>query len=281
MGDKYYVCWFVWTMMVFAIPPNAFVHSADEPSEYEYTDLCFRDDPKIDVCIRKRINNVMEEFHKGNDEFGMREFDPLHLDTPLHFEHKARLIGGKISVKDMMTEGLTTMKLVSLRSKLQNPNKMEVGFTTNFKNLLSSGQYQFEGYLGRMPINANGRYNITFKNVETSYVLKAKLKEMENSTSYVQVESFRSYPPKFGETKIFASDLVPGNAVLKSFKPSHSSGSSSGDSDSVGLTYEKSNSSPRIFLSSWSLLLLGTFFRNWATQTSFKLLLKCKEFGIC
>lgn len=51
----------------------------------------------------------------GNDEFGMREFDPLHLDAPLHFEHTARLVGGKISVKNIMTEGLTTMKLVSLR----------------------------------------------------------------------------------------------------------------------------------------------------------------------
>lgn len=51
------------------------------------------------------------------------------------------------------------------------------------------------------------------ENVETSYVLKAKLKEMEN-TSFVQLESFHSHPPKFGEIKIFASDLVPGNAVL-------------------------------------------------------------------
>lgn len=40
--------------------------SADVPdTEYTYTDLCFRDDPKIDVCIRKRINDVVEQFHKG------------------------------------------------------------------------------------------------------------------------------------------------------------------------------------------------------------------------
>jgi hypothetical protein len=51
----------------------------------------------------------------GNDEFGLREFDPLPLENPLNFEHKARLIGGKISVKNMMTEGLTTVKLLSLR----------------------------------------------------------------------------------------------------------------------------------------------------------------------
>lgn len=51
------------------------------------------------------------------------------------------------------------------RSKLQNPNKMEVGFTAHFKNLVSSGQYQFKGYLGRMPINGNGRYNITFSKI--------------------------------------------------------------------------------------------------------------------
>jgi len=56
--------------------------------------------------------------------------------------------------------------MILYRSKLQNPNKMEVGFTANFKNLLSSGQYQFKGYLGRMPINANGRYNITFSKVK-------------------------------------------------------------------------------------------------------------------
>lgn len=51
------------------------------------------------------------------------------------------------------------------RSKLQNPNRMEVGFTAHFRNLISSGQYQFKGYLGRMPINTNGRYNITYSNV--------------------------------------------------------------------------------------------------------------------
>lgn len=41
--------------------------SANEPDggEYAYTDLCFRDDPKIDVCIRERINDVIERFHKG------------------------------------------------------------------------------------------------------------------------------------------------------------------------------------------------------------------------
>ena len=51
----------------------------------------------------------------GNDEFGLREFDPLPMKNPLHFEHKARLIGGKISVKSMITEGLTTIKIMSLR----------------------------------------------------------------------------------------------------------------------------------------------------------------------
>lgn len=35
--------------------------------------------------------------------------------------------------------------------------------------------------------------------------------------TFVQLESFRSYPPKFGETKIFASDLVPGNVVLSEY----------------------------------------------------------------
>ncbi|VVC46004.1 Haemolymph juvenile hormone binding [Cinara cedri] len=189
---------------------NIFVRSVDE---YDYSDLCFRDDPKIDVCIRKRINDVVEQYQKGNDEYGLHGFDPLPLENPLHFEHKARLIGGKMSVKNMMTEGLSTIKVLSLRSKLQNPNRMEIGFTAHFRNLISSGQYQFKGYLGRMPINANGRYNITYKDVETSYLLKAKLKETVDG-SFVQLESFRSYPPKFGETKIFASDLVPGNAAL-------------------------------------------------------------------
>lgn len=51
----------------------------------------------------------------GYDEFGLHQFEPLPLKNPLHFEHKARLIGGKISVNDMMTEGLTSVKVLSLR----------------------------------------------------------------------------------------------------------------------------------------------------------------------
>lgn len=51
----------------------------------------------------------------GKDDFGLREVDPLAIEEPLHFEHKARLIGGKISVKNMMNEGLTSVKVQSLR----------------------------------------------------------------------------------------------------------------------------------------------------------------------
>lgn len=40
--------------------------AAGGPADYTSTDLCFRDDPKIDVCIRKRINDVIEQYHKGN-----------------------------------------------------------------------------------------------------------------------------------------------------------------------------------------------------------------------
>lgn len=51
------------------------------------------------------------------------------------------------------------------------------------------------------------------ENVETAYILNAKLKEIENST-FAQIDSFHTHPPKFGETNVYASDLVPGNAVL-------------------------------------------------------------------
>lgn len=51
----------------------------------------------------------------GNDDFHLREFDPLPMENPLQFEHKARLVGGKISGKNMITEGLTTIKIMSLR----------------------------------------------------------------------------------------------------------------------------------------------------------------------
>lgn len=56
------------------------------------------------------------------------------------------------------------------------------------------------------------------ENVETSYVLKAKLREIRNIT-FAQLEILHSYPPKFGETKVFATDLVPGNAVLSEYTP--------------------------------------------------------------
>lgn len=52
------------------------------------------------------------------------------------------------------------------RSKLQNPNNMEVRFTAHFRNLISTGQYQFRGYLGRIPIDGNGRFNLTYSKVK-------------------------------------------------------------------------------------------------------------------
>lgn len=42
---------------------------------------------------------------------------------------------------------------------------MEFGFTAHFNSLVSSGQYQFRGYLGRMSINANGLFSTTFSKV--------------------------------------------------------------------------------------------------------------------
>ncbi|XP_050438804.1 uncharacterized protein LOC126844560 isoform X2 [Adelges cooleyi] len=182
-------------------------------SAQQQTDLCFRDDPKIDSCIRERINDVIDKFHEGLDDFGLSAVEPIFVESPLHFEQKGRLIGGKISVKNMVTEGLTSIKLQSLRSKFINPNKVEVGFTAHYRNIKTSGQYKFKGYLGRIAINANGIYNITFKDVEASYLMKATARELGNET-FLQLDHAITHPPKFGETKVQATELVAGNAVL-------------------------------------------------------------------
>ncbi|XP_050438803.1 uncharacterized protein LOC126844560 isoform X1 [Adelges cooleyi] len=183
-------------------------------SAQQQTDLCFRDDPKIDSCIRERINDVIDKFHEGLDDFGLSAVEPIFVESPLHFEQKGRLIGGKISVKNMVTEGLTSIKLQSLRSKFINPNKVEVGFTAHYRNIKTSGQYKFKGYLGRIAINANGIYNITFKDVEASYLMKATARELGNET-FLQLDHAITHPPKFGETKVQATELVAGNAVLR------------------------------------------------------------------
>jgi len=51
----------------------------------------------------------------GDDEYGLHKFDPLPIKDPLSFEHNTRLIGGHMHVQNMVTEGLTTIKLLSLR----------------------------------------------------------------------------------------------------------------------------------------------------------------------
>ncbi|XP_050531279.1 uncharacterized protein LOC126899990 isoform X2 [Daktulosphaira vitifoliae] len=199
--------WSIWIFLFLSLS-TFFIVSAQQS-----VDLCYRDDPKIDVCIKEKVNEVVDKFHKGIDEYGLKYVEPVFAEAPLSFEQKGRLIGGKISVKNMITEGLTTIKLKSLRTKFINPNKVEVGFTAHYRSIKTSGQYKFKGYMGRIAINANGIYNITFKDVEASYLLSATAKQMKNDT-FLQIDNSLTHPPKFGDTKVQATELVAGNAVL-------------------------------------------------------------------
>lgn len=173
---------------------------------------CRRSQEDFDDCL---LNHLREAFPKVSKE-GLADeqlppFDPFYVPELLT-SYEGEAIKAKTIVKNSYTHGFSNMKFLSLKTKLDDPENMEMEIEYSVPRTIVEGTYKVEGLLSDIPIAGKGVYNISMTNITGKVKVEGYLVKV-NGEDYLRVHKV-GLRPKVGTMKIYASNLVNGNPEL-------------------------------------------------------------------
>lgn len=96
----------------------------------------------------------------GLKELNLAGLDPVFVpELLLNYENGD--IEGKMIIRDSNTHGLSTIKVLDVRSKMDHPEKFEMEIDYYLPKVRTSGTYKMEGLIGEFPIQGKGFYQVT------------------------------------------------------------------------------------------------------------------------
>ncbi|XP_039290308.1 circadian clock-controlled protein daywake [Nilaparvata lugens] len=181
-------------------------------------EVCYRDDPNLNKCIKDIIQHLVPNVKSGIPELGLPSLDPMEMDD-MEFTYKSSMVSGDTKVKDVKIYKLSNIKVVDARAKVNDPTKLILEFEAHYDRLESIGKYELVGNIARIPINTQGLFNLTLYDVTFMYTVKGDLITGRDGEEYMELKHFQYLHSNkgIGNLKLHATNLVEKNAFLNMF----------------------------------------------------------------
>jgi len=177
-----------------------------------YADPCKRNNPDFNGCIKKTLQDLLPKFKNGIPELNIASLDPFFLDEYL-LNYEAGDIAGKALFKNVYTHGLSGIKILDVRSEIEDPEYLELEIDFFFPKVVGNGQYKGEGHIGNFPILGKGIFNATAYNVTGTLHLIGHSTTIDGE-KHMKISDVRLKEHEIGDMKIFATNLINGNPEL-------------------------------------------------------------------
>lgn len=122
--------------------------------------LCKKNDPNLDKCLKTSIQSVIPELSEGYPKLRIPAIEPFELPS-LEIDHgkgSSKAVSIDLKLKDVKIMGLTSTVVDSLKIDVDNYKLTgKIGFS---KPLVITGQYTVNGKVLVLPITGNGACNI-------------------------------------------------------------------------------------------------------------------------
>lgn len=126
-------------------------------------DLCKKNDPNIDKCIRTSIQNVLPDLGEGYPKLRIPAIEPFELPS-LEINHgkgSSKAVSIDLKMKDVKINGLTSAVIDSLKTNLDS---YKMNAKISFKKPLEiTGQYTVNGKVLVLPITGSGACKIVLR----------------------------------------------------------------------------------------------------------------------
>ncbi|KAK4879888.1 hypothetical protein RN001_008034 [Aquatica leii] len=173
-----------------------------------YVQICSRNDPKIDECMIKTIDNILKHGAGGIPEMNLQSLDPLYVKD-VAVDTNGNLIKIHAELKSLVMQNIKSVVISYLKS---DPSNGRFTATLYFPSVTAQGNYEIKGQILTFAIESKGTLDFDAKNITTEIEWYGKLYD-KNGNTHLLIERIET-KTDIKEMKLRFYNLFENNEVL-------------------------------------------------------------------
>uniref|UniRef100_A0A1L8DPW8 Putative hemolymph juvenile hormone binding protein n=1 Tax=Nyssomyia neivai TaxID=330878 RepID=A0A1L8DPW8_9DIPT len=141
-------------------------------------------------CLIESSQEVLRAAGNGFPGLNLIPLDPLHVDKVDIRQNTDSPVNINLFFRDIILKGLSQLKVYKMQGFEQNPRKIEM--RAKLDKLVLNANYKAKGRILLLPINGEGKCNLTFDNWDAGWRFTVN-KVQKNGKEYVKVDNSKLF----------------------------------------------------------------------------------------
>lgn len=192
----------------------ASVTAAPAPKKHLTFNLCKKNDPNIDKCLKTSLQTVIPDLGEGYPKLRIPAIEPFELPS-LEIDHgkgSNKAVSIDLKLKDVKIMGLTSAVIDSLKTDLDNYKLSgKIGFS---KPLEITGHYTVNGKVLVLPITGSGPCTLLLNDPVLELTEVSGTPYEKNGKTFVQIKKVDLKLTSVKKLNVKLENLFNGNKQL-------------------------------------------------------------------
>uniref|UniRef100_A0A2S2NGV6 Protein takeout n=1 Tax=Schizaphis graminum TaxID=13262 RepID=A0A2S2NGV6_SCHGA len=175
-----------------------------------YFKPCKRDDPNINECLMKLMENIRPYISKGIPEMHILPLDPMMIPSVTLNQNSAGSVNFVALFTDLKGYGGKNFQIHKIKASIKNQS-LEIDL--NLPMFKIESRYEVNGQILVLPIKGNGKFVGNFTNVHAKIKFELKFVEKKNHKIFIEIKK-NKISLELGGAKLHFSNLFNGNKEL-------------------------------------------------------------------
>ncbi|XP_025206644.1 protein takeout-like [Melanaphis sacchari] len=175
-----------------------------------YIKPCKRDDPNINECLMRLMENIRPYISKGIPEMHVLPLDPIMIPSVTLNQNSAGSVNFIALFTDLKGYGGKNFQIHKIKASIKNQS-LEVDL--NLPLFRIESRYEVNGQILVLPIKGNGKFVGNFTNVHVKIKFELKIVEKKNHKNFIEIKK-NKINLEIGAAKLHFSNLFNGNKEL-------------------------------------------------------------------
>ncbi|XP_012219385.1 protein takeout [Linepithema humile] len=138
----------------------------------EFLEPCSRNDQRLEACLARTANVLVERFRQGLPQLGYPEVEPIILDE-LHIALGGGPNGYRAQFRNITARGVSSLRITGLRTRLSD-DEVQLQLAFSIPKIRAGARYRSTGTLILVQASGAGDYWGEYEGVKAKVFIRAK-----------------------------------------------------------------------------------------------------------
>ncbi|XP_012537967.1 protein takeout [Monomorium pharaonis] len=138
----------------------------------EFLEPCSRSDPRLEACLARTANTLVEHFRQGLPQLGYPEVEPIILDE-LHIALGGGPNGYRAQFKNITARGVSSLRITGLRTRITD-DEVQLQLAFSVPRIRAAAKYRSSGTLILVQASGAGDYWGEYEGVRAKVFIRAR-----------------------------------------------------------------------------------------------------------